>query len=62
MRQRPNVREHFRRGNALSRTIWQAHAAETVTDSEAQGLAEALHTRRAAIREAWRPSASRSAE
>ncbi|MGH1592345.1 hypothetical protein ACRBEV_33020 (plasmid) [Methylobacterium phyllosphaerae] len=39
----------------LSRTIWQAHAAETVTDVEAQGLAEALHTRRAAIREAVRP-------
>ena len=41
--------------DSLSRTIWQAHAAETVTDSEAQGLAEALHTRRAAIREAVVP-------
>ena len=39
----------------LSRTIWQAHAAETVTDAEAQGLAEALHTRRSAIREAVAP-------
>ncbi|SFT28223.1 hypothetical protein [Methylobacterium sp. yr668] len=41
--------------DSLSRTIWQAHAAETVTDSEAQGLAEALHTRRATIREAVVP-------
>jgi hypothetical protein len=41
--------------DSLSRTIWQAHAAETVTDSEAQGLAEALHTRRSAIREAVAP-------
>ncbi|WCS28878.1 hypothetical protein LOK46_32740 (plasmid) [Methylobacterium sp. NMS14P] len=41
--------------DSLSRTIWQAHAAETVTDAEAQGLAEALHTRRAAIREAVAP-------
>ncbi|MGH1592392.1 hypothetical protein ACRBEV_33275 (plasmid) [Methylobacterium phyllosphaerae] len=39
----------------LSRTIWQAHAAETVTDAEAQGLAEALHTRRSAVREAVAP-------
>ncbi|MCJ2136696.1 hypothetical protein MKK69_22040 [Methylobacterium sp. J-026] len=39
----------------LSRTIWQAHAAETVTDAEAQGLAEALHTRRSAVREAVVP-------
>ena len=39
----------------LSRTIWQAHAAETVTDSEAQGLAEALHVRRSAMREAVVP-------
>ncbi|WP_267426975.1 hypothetical protein [Methylobacterium sp. GC_Met_2] len=39
----------------LSRTIWQAHAAETVTDAEAQGLAETLHTRRSAIREAVAP-------
>ncbi len=39
----------------LSRTIWQAHAAETVTDAEAQGLAETLHTRRNAIREAVTP-------
>ncbi|GAN52314.1 hypothetical protein ME121_6445 [Methylobacterium sp. ME121] len=39
----------------LSRRIWQAHAAETVTDVEAQGLAEALHTRRAALREAVTP-------
>ncbi|MCJ2068472.1 hypothetical protein MKK75_06570 [Methylobacterium sp. J-030] len=36
----------------LSRTIWQAHAAEAVTDDEAKGLAEALHTSRNAIREA----------
>ncbi|WP_267428190.1 hypothetical protein [Methylobacterium sp. GC_Met_2] len=41
--------------DSLSRTIWQAHAAETVTDSEAQGLAETLHTRRSAIREAVAP-------
>ncbi|MCJ2062685.1 hypothetical protein MKK63_08185 [Methylobacterium sp. J-088] len=41
--------------DSLSRSIWQAHAAETVTDSEAQGLAEALHTRRSAIREAVAP-------
>ncbi|MCJ2062302.1 hypothetical protein MKK63_06250 [Methylobacterium sp. J-088] len=39
----------------LSRTIWQALAAETVTDSEAQGLAEALHTRRSALRETVAP-------
>lgn len=39
----------------LSRTIWQAHAAETVTDAEAQGLAELLHARRAALREAVAP-------
>lgn len=36
----------------LSRRIWQAHAAETVTDDEAQRLAEVLHARRAVIREA----------
>ncbi|MGE8131594.1 hypothetical protein ACQKQD_32005 [Methylobacterium sp. NPDC080182] len=41
--------------DSLSRTIWQAHATETVTDAEAQGLAEALHTRRSAIREAVVP-------
>jgi hypothetical protein len=41
--------------DGLSRTIWQAHAAETVTDAEAQGLAEALHTRRSTIREALAP-------
>jgi hypothetical protein len=41
--------------DSLSLTIWQAHAAETVTDAEAQGLAEALHTRRSAIREAVVP-------
>ena len=41
--------------DSLSRTIWQAHAAETVTDAEAQGLAELLHTRRSAIREAVVP-------
>lgn len=41
--------------DSLSRTIWQAHAAETIADSEAQGLAEVLHTRRAAIREAVVP-------
>ena len=41
--------------DSLSRTIWQAHAAETVTDTEAQGLAEALHTRRSAVREAVVP-------
>ncbi|QEE37584.1 hypothetical protein [Methylobacterium sp. WL1] len=39
----------------LSRKIWQAHAAETVTDAEAQGLAETLHGRRNAIREAVTP-------
>ncbi|MCJ2120051.1 hypothetical protein MKK65_26350 [Methylobacterium sp. J-001] len=39
----------------LSRKVWQAHAAETVTDAEAQGLAEALHAHRAAIREAVAP-------
>src|ERR1700709_1121937 len=39
----------------LSRTIWQAHAAETVTDAEAQGLAEALHTRGSAVGEAVAP-------
>src|ERR1700710_2595073 len=39
----------------LSRKIWQAHAAETVTDAEAQGLAELLHTRRSAVREAVAP-------
>ena len=41
--------------DSLSRSIWQAHATETVTDSEAQGLAEVLHTRRSAIREAVVP-------
>ena len=39
----------------LSRKIWQAHAAEIVTDAEAQGLAETLHGRRNAIREAVTP-------
>lgn len=39
----------------LSRKIWQAHAAETVADAEAQGLAETLHTRRNAIRESVAP-------
>ncbi|MCJ2121021.1 hypothetical protein [Methylobacterium sp. J-077] len=39
----------------LSRAIWQAHVAQTVSDVEAQGLAETLHTRRAAIREAVAP-------
>lgn len=38
--------------DALSRQIWQAHAVEAVTDAEAQGLAEALHARRGAMREA----------
>lgn len=41
--------------DSLSRTIWQAHAAETVTDSEAQSLAELLHARRSAVREAVAP-------
>ena len=39
----------------LSRKIWQAHAAEIVTDAEAQGLAETLHIRRSVIREAVAP-------
>ncbi|WP_342112179.1 hypothetical protein [Methylobacterium sp. SI9] len=39
----------------LSRQIWQAHAAATVTDAEAQRLAELLHDRRSAIREAVVP-------
>ncbi|MHB2208629.1 hypothetical protein [Methylobacterium sp. CM6257] len=39
----------------LSRRIWQAHAAVTVTDAEAQSLAELLHDRRSAIREAVVP-------
>ncbi|MEA1835184.1 hypothetical protein U8607_24155 [Methylobacterium durans] len=34
----------------LSRQIWQAHASEAVTDSEAQALAERLQERRSAIR------------
>jgi hypothetical protein len=37
--------------NDLSRKIWQAHAAETVSDDEAQALAEALHARRREVRE-----------
>lgn len=41
--------------DALSRQVWQAHASGAVTDDEAQGLAEALHTRRNAIREAVAP-------
>ena len=40
----------------LSRTIWQAHAAETVTDAEAQGLAEtAAYPQEPAISEAVAP-------
>ncbi|MCJ2089056.1 hypothetical protein MKK88_24165 [Methylobacterium sp. E-005] len=45
----------FAQLDSLSRSIWQAHAAETVTDAEAQGLAELLHTRRSAVREAVAP-------
>ena len=41
--------------DALSRQVWQAHASAAVTDDEAQGLAEALHARRNAIREAVAP-------
>lgn len=41
--------------DALSRQIWQAHDAGAVTDDEAQGLAERLHARRGAIREAVAP-------
>ena len=39
----------------LSRKIWQAHATEAVNDDEAQKLAELLHIRRSAIREAVAP-------
>lgn len=39
----------------LSRRIWQAHASGAVTDAEAQGLAESLHTRRSAVCEAVVP-------
>ncbi|MHC2103629.1 hypothetical protein [Methylobacterium sp. CM6246] len=39
----------------LSRKIWQAHVAETVTDADAQGLAETLYARRNAIRGAVAP-------
>lgn len=35
----------------LSPAIWQAHQSGAVTDDEAQALAEALHARRAGIRE-----------
>jgi hypothetical protein len=35
----------------LSRKIWQAHAAEALTEDAAQGLAELLHARRTALRE-----------
>ncbi|MGE8128975.1 hypothetical protein ACQKQD_18540 [Methylobacterium sp. NPDC080182] len=41
--------------DALSRQVWQAHASGIVGDDEAQGLAEALHSRRNAIREALAP-------
>ena len=41
--------------DALSRQVWQAHASAAVTDDEAQGLAETLHARRNAIREAVEP-------
>jgi hypothetical protein len=41
--------------DALSRHIWQAHASRAVTDDEAQGLAELLHSRRNAIREVVAP-------
>ena len=41
--------------DALSRQVWQAHASAAVTDDEAQGLAEALHARRNAIREVLTP-------
>ncbi|MCJ2087061.1 hypothetical protein MKK88_13855 [Methylobacterium sp. E-005] len=41
--------------DSLSRTIWQAHAAETITDEEAQGLAELLHTRSSAVRDTVAP-------
>lgn len=41
--------------DALSRQVWQAHASGVVGDDEAQSLAEALHARRSAIREAVAP-------
>lgn len=39
----------------LSRQVWQALAAEAVTDDQAQQLAEALHARRNAVRETVKP-------
>ncbi|MCJ2085831.1 hypothetical protein MKK88_07470 [Methylobacterium sp. E-005] len=41
--------------DSLSRTIWQAHSAETVTDAEAQSRAELLHACRSAVRKAVVP-------
>ncbi len=48
--------------DSLSRTIWQAHAAETVTDAEAQELCrDATHPPEARSARPWCPSAFHSA-
>lgn len=39
----------------LSKLIWQGMSAGSVSDDEAQALAEALHTRREAIRGSLKP-------
>lgn len=43
------------RMDELARRLWQAHASGALDDDEAQGLAEALHERRKAVREAVVP-------
>ena len=55
MREAVEAARTLAQADDLSRRIWQAHAAEAVTDDEAQALAEQLHARRNAMREAVAP-------
>jgi hypothetical protein len=45
----------FAQMDELSRQLWRGHGAGALSDGEAQGLAEHLQGRRAAIREGMRP-------
>lgn len=45
----------FAQMDEAGRQLWQGHASGALTDEEAQALAERLHGRRSAIREAVRP-------
>lgn len=45
----------FAQLDEAGRQLWQGHAAGSLSDEEAQGLAERLHARRSASREAVRP-------